>query len=379
VDVLALQFGKYLKGNKVETLRRTLIALSLVLLAFRTIAADAPCDDPCGKPTSWFDFNVFTLKVTQPNSKGYGLWHGQWDKDSMDIQIEAETSDGSASKTRSILMISGRVMAVKGEVGERGYEMDALDGAVLQQQLVLRLLGAALPDGAKDFKGSREIDYSREKTGIQFATPSAEGFIAPPWRVKGTVKLVAPDVVEYDLALTSGVKGKPIGQGGIYASNFSGRLSKSSSAKLDDSMSLEGWTIFGVGVQTKKTGDGTIYDYTSAPAAEVYKTIADIRRKVAADNYPGERDANKDFTGFWKSKCEDAFGLQIKASGADGKYSIVFCGPGGCGNPDGGRKTFITGDKNFEVVSEDEFFEINRSGEKQRSVRCTKDPHPILK
>jgi hypothetical protein len=362
-----------------ETSRRILIALSVVLVVSRAIAADAPCDDPCGKPTSWFDFNVFTLKVTFPNSKAYGLWHGQWDKVSMDIQIEAETSDGTAPKTGKILMISGRVMAVKGEVGEPGYEMDALDGAVLQQQLVLRLLGAALPDGVKGVKGSRKIDYSKQKTGIQFATPSAQGFITPPWRVKGTVTLVARDVVEYDLALTSGVRGKPVQQGGIYAANFSGRLSKSSSAKLDDSMSLQSWTLFGVGVQTKKAGDATIYDYTSAPSAEMYQTIADIRKQVAADNYPGERDVNKDFTGFWKSKCEDAFGLQIKPYGADGKYAIVFCGPGGCGNPDEARKTFITGDRNFEVVSEDELIEIYRSGEKQRSVRCTKDPHPVLK
>ena len=186
-----------------ETLRRIIMVLSLVLVVTRAIAADAPCDDPCGKPTSWLDFNVFMLKVTLPNSKAYGLWHGQWDKDSMDITIEAETSDGGASKKGKILMIAGRVMAVKGAVGEPGYEMDALDAAVLQQQLALRLLGAVLPNGASDLKGSRKIDYSNQNTGIQFATPSARGFIAPPWRVKGTVKVVARDVVEYQLALTS--------------------------------------------------------------------------------------------------------------------------------------------------------------------------------
>lgn len=362
-----------------KTLRRIFIALSLVLVPFSTIAADAPCDTPCAKPTSWFDFNVFQIKVSMPNSKWYGMWHGRWDKNSMDIQIDAETFDGRVIKTGKILMISGRVMAVKGEVAEPGYEIDALDGAILQQQLVLRLLGAALPDGAKGLKGSRKIDYSKQKTGIQFATPSAQGFIAPPWRVKGTVKLVAHDVVDYELALTSGIKGRPIQQGGLYASNFSGRLSKSSSAKLDDSMPLDGWTLLGVGVQTKKTGDSTIYDYSATPTTEIYKTIADIRKQVAEDNHPGERDASKDFTGFWKSKCEDAFGLQIKHYGTDGKYSVVFCGPGGCGDTEESRKTFITGDKNFEVVGENELIEIYQSGEKQRSVRCSKDPNLELK
>lgn len=356
-----------------------LMALSIVFVTLNAFAADAPCDNPCRKPTTWFNFNSFTLKNTFPKSKTYGLWQGQWDNISKDLAIDAETSDGTTTRTGRILMISGRVMAVKGTVSEPGYEMDALDGAVLSQQLVLQLLGAALPNGTDGIKGSQKIDYSDQKTGIQFATPSAEGYIAPPWRVKGSVRLVASDVVEYELSLTSGVKGKPINQGGRYASNFSGRLSKTLSAKLDDSMSLDGWTLFGVGVQTKKTGDSTIYDYTAAPSPESYKTIADIRKKLAADDYPGKRDASKDFTGFWKSKCEDAFGLQIMHYGTDGMYSIVFCGPGGCGNIDEGRKTFITGDKNFEVVSEDELIEINRAGEKERDIRCTKDPHPVLK
>jgi hypothetical protein len=144
-------------------------------------------------------------------------------------------------------------------------------------------------------------------------------------------------------------------------------------------MSLASWTLFGVGVQTKKTGDGTIYDYTAAPFTDLYETVSDIRKQVMAEDHPGERDVTKDFTGFWKSKCEDAFGLQIKPYGPDGKYSIVFCGPGGCGSPDEGRKTFITGDKHFELASENELIEIYRSGEKRRHVRCTRDPNPVLK
>lgn len=362
-----------------EKSRSTLIALCLVSVALRGIAADSPCNDPCRTPTSWFDFNQFVLKVTSPDSKGYGLWHGQWDVNSNDMQIDSEMNYGNKPKIGKILMISGRVMAVKGEVGKPGFEMDALDSAVMQQQLVLRLLGAALPNGTKKLTGTHKIDFADTKTGIQFATPSAQGFISPPWIVKGTVKLVTHDVVDYDLALSSGLKGQSTLQDTRYSANFSGRLSKSSKAKLDDAMRLDSWTILGVGVQSKKTKDGTTYDYTSAPSATVYKTVSDIRKKLENDNYPGAHDATKNFTGFWKSKCEDAFGLQIKPYGTDGKYSIVFCGPGGCGNVDEGRKTFITGDKNFEVVSEDEIFEIDSSGKKDRNLRCTKEPNPILK
>lgn len=373
------EMGIVFERKFVSFFQRVILVLSLILSSISARAADAPCDDPCGKPTAWNDFNVFTLKASLPNAKGYASWQGKWDKESSDISIAAENSNGSITKSGKILMISGRVLAVQGQVADSGYEMDALDAPVLQLQLVLRLLGAALPDGTNGIKGSRQIDYSQQKTGIQFATQSAEGFIAPPWRVKGRVTLLAPDDVRYDLALTSGLNGKPMQKGGPYAQNFVGRLSKTSGAKLDDSMSLNGWTLFGVGVQKKQTSKGTTFDYNAAPSEVTYKTIADVRKHLAAENDPGKPDATKDFTGFWKTKCENAFGLQIKHIGDEGMYSIVFCGPGGCGDPDQGRKTFITGDKKFEIVSEDELFEIDRSGGRERSVRCTKDPSPILK
>jgi hypothetical protein len=363
----------------VQTLQRSLMGFVLILIACPTISADAPCDTPCAKRTSWFDFNAFTLRVTLPNTSGYGQWRGQWDTDSFDISVDAETADGKTVNTGQIILIGGRVMATKGAVGKPGYEIDALDSAILQQQLVLRLLGYALPEGMKGLKGSRRIDYGKEKTGIQFATPSAHGFVTPPWRLRGMVKVIAPDVIEYKLDLTSGEKGKPVQQGGLFAPHFSGRLSKTSNAKIADSMSLDGWNILSVGPQVKKTTDGTIYDYSAVPSAERFNTIAEVRRQLAAENHPGERDTTQDFTGFWKSKCEDAFGLQIKPYGTDGMYSIAFCGPGGCDDPDTVRKTFITGDRHFEVISEDELIQIRPSGDRDRSVRCSKDPNLELK
>ncbi len=350
--------------------------------AFNSFAE--PGNNACGKPTPWSDFNVFTLKVTSPDVAGYySSWRGQFDKASNDMQIEGETSEGSATKTEKILVVGGRVLAMRGNLATPGYEIDALDGPVLQYQLLVRLLGAAVPDGAAGLKGVLTIDHSSEKTGIQYATPSAQGFIPPPWRAKGTVKVAAPDVIEYELALTAVVEGKRASEGGRKTINFSGRLWKLADARLDDSMALDGWTFFWIGPYTKKVHGGTIYDYGATPVPKVYKTVAriraDIRNKKEADNYPGYRDPSKDLTGFWKESCDETFGLQIVHYGLDGRYSIVFCGPGGCLDPSHARKTFITGDKeHFEVVSEDDLIRINRDGSKTAYHRCTKDPHPVL-
>ena len=312
------------------------LVLCLSLGSVCSAGEDEACGDPCGKPTSWNDFNVVELKMSVPSSPGYAIWNSQFDKETHDIQVDVETSDGKETKKGKIVMVGGRVMATKGPITEPAYEIDALDSAILEQILVIRLLGASMPDGPK-VKGNQRIGFSDTKTGIQFATPSAQGFIAPPWNVKGKVRVLVGDVVEYSLALTSGTKGKPADQGGEYSANFTGKLSKKATAKISDETSLDGWNLYGVGVQIRKEGNATAYDYGAAPATTAYKTVADIRKKLAEDDYPGEPDSSKNFTGFWKEKCEDPFGLQIMHYGTDGKYSIIFCGPGGCGKQENKR------------------------------------------
>jgi hypothetical protein len=197
--------------------------------------------------------------------------------------------------------------------------------------------------------------------------------------VKGDVRVFAGDGVEYSLALTSGTKGKPADQGGEYSAIFVGRLSKKETAKINDAMSLDGWNLYGVGVQTRKEGSSTAYDYGAAPATTIYKTVSDIRKKLANDDFPGEPDSSKNFTGFWKEKCEESFGLQIMPYGTDGKYSVIFCGPGGCGKQGAdGRITYISKDRNYEVISENEI-KIRRSDGWDTYNRCTKETNPVLK
>lgn len=356
----------------------TAFLTSLICVIACSASAQDTCGDPCGKPTPWSEFNKFEIKVTSPKEPVYSSWKGTFDKESLDIQIDVEVWDGKETIKGQVFMVGGRVLATRGPVTEPGYEIDALDAPLLEQELVFRLLGAALPNGTEEIKGMHKIDYKSERTGIQFATPSAQGFISAPWHVIGDINVVAQNVVEYQLSLTAAGTGDAVASNGKYTANFSGRLSRVVHAQIDDSMPLAGWNVFGVGVQTRKEGSGTTYDYGAAPTSTQYRTVADIRKKLAEDDYPGEPDNSKNFTGFWKEDCEQAFGLQIMHHGPDGKYSIVFCGPGGCGNPDEGEITFITKDPTFQVVSESEIKERSANGW-DTYHRCTTDTHPVLK
>ncbi|MGC2196298.1 MAG: hypothetical protein WA628_16625 [Terriglobales bacterium] len=357
-----------------------LVLLFLICLcheSLRAVSEKEDCDDPCAKPTVWNEFNVVDLKMTVPGQTGYQAWQARFDKESNDIQIEVESTVGEKEVKGRIILVGGRVLGIQGPIAEAGYEIDALDAPVLYMRLVVRLLGEVFPSGPAEITGRRQIAYENEKTGIKFATPSAEGFIEAPWSLKGEINVVASNDVQYDLALTAvgPVSDKSKG----YAAHFEGRLSKIATAKLNDGMPLEGWNLNGVGVQARKSPSGSSFDYGAAPVTSPYKLVADIRKKLAADDYAGEPDPSKNFTGFWKENCGQAFGLQIMPYGKDGKYSITFCGPGGCGKVgEEGKNTFITKDPDYVVISESELKIKNALDEWDTYYRCTTDIHPKL-
>ena len=348
--------------------------LSLPLLG------EAACDkDPeCGDPTAWSSFTRVVLKQTSSGTSEMMEWRASFDHETNDMLIETETRGSKISTIGSIGLVGGQVMLSKGLKLEPGYEIDALDAPVLSIKLVMIVLGRVFPKGPAEVSGLREIDRT-DKTGIKFATPGASGYIPAPWRLKGKVRKLTGGTVTYDLALTLPAEQKGKKSSTTYSIRMTGELGMRTHAVFRDSDLLEGWTTYGIGPIQIKQEASTVLDYGATPNnGTSYKTIGDIRAFIAAENHPGFKDSTKDFTGFWKEKCDQAFGLQIMHQGNEGKYSIVFCGPGGCGNPSESRLTFITGDKRYQVVSEDELVEIGQSGKRETYHRCTRETHPVL-
>lgn len=88
--------------------------------------------------------------------------------------------------------------------------------------------------------------------------------------------------------------------------------------------------------------------------------------------------AQETYTGFWKSNCRDAFGLQIMPVNAE-EYSVSFCGPGGCFEPGTYRpNTTLLNDPNYKIINSKEIHVLGRDG---WSVyfKCTTDTHPELR
>lgn len=347
----------------------TILCAGAALTVTSTLVfGDCGKDPECDELTAWSEFSAITLTLSQPGSPGTATWKGAFDHKTGDFAIDIDARYPGQDMKGTAGMVGGRVMLSKGLKLERGYEIDAIDGPVLSMRLAMIVLGRVYPQGPASLSGRVPIDYTG-KVGIKYATPSASGYVAAPWRLVGNVERRGSGALAFDMLLTmpagAEARSKEIGW------KMTGEFSTRTRPVFDDRASLEGWTLYGVGPQVEERGGSTTYDYGAKPTQDSrFKTIADIRAHIAEENHPGTRDPSKNFTGFWKEKCDQAWGLQVKPYGDDGKYSVVFCGPGGCGDPSESRLTFITGDKRYEVVSEDEIFQVDRSGKKERLLRC---------
>lgn len=351
-----------------------LALLAVPILAAASCNKDPECDDISG----WVAFTRISLTQSASGSDGTIKWVGSFDPKTLDASISIATHGSREQMAGTVALVGGQVMLTKGLKLRPGYEIDALDAPVLSMKLVLILMQRMFPKGPDEVVGPTKIDRVG-RVGIKYATPSASGYIPAPWHIKGKLTRLADGTLPFDFALTFAFQGQDKQRSSITI-GMKGELAMLRRPVFRNSDSLHGWTTYGLGPQETKQGGSTTYDYGAKPQhARRFRTIGDIRAFIASENDPGVRDSTKDFTGFWKEKCNEAFGLQIKHYGDDGKYSIVFCGPGGCGDPSQSRLTFITGDKRYEVVSEEELIEIGRSGNRETYYRCTKDTNPVLK
>jgi hypothetical protein len=307
--------------------------------------------------------------MTQLGSPGVMSSYLQTSRLNNDLRVDLDITASEQPQRGTILMVGGRVFVSKGVKLEPGAEIDALDGPVLYTILTTKVLGRALPAGPGKTLGSQKFAHRDEKAGIQFATPSAEGFIPPPWSVSGTIEPKADGSVAFDFVLKWTAADDTKAPHPL-ETRLSGSFEHGKDFRLDDGMALQGWTVLGVGPIMETTSSGTRIDYGTKPATGSPRTIGDIRRQLAIEDSPGKPDLSRNFAGFWKGKCSDTFGLRIKAVDQPGMYTVTFCGPGGCGNDEEERKTFITGDKHYKVLSDGEL-QVGPNGRASTYKKCS--------
>jgi len=345
------------------------VAAALALAAMTAQLAEAP--GPV-EAHSWDRLNVFTLKMTGPGPLDEVTWRGAASLTSGDIRIDVEQSTDGKKQKGTMMVVAGRVLAVRGLELPEGAEIDSLDAAALSLRMVTASLARALPAGPDAVKERTKVDYLETNSALQAGTQSAGASIPPPWSLKGFVEPQRAGAINFELDLTAGT---PIKPETYYIIRYSGSLATSPSAPgIVDSTSLRGWTVYSLGPRSRKQGSSTIMDYGASKNARSPRTVGQLRAASKEEDKPaGKPDATRDFTGFWKERCEQNFGVRIQRSAPGAPYSISFCGPGGCDESGNGRMTYINGDRRFQVVGTDEIKE--RLGDEWTTYRrCSREP-----
>jgi hypothetical protein len=160
-----------------------------------------------------------------------------------DARIAVELRDAGAPLKGTILLVAGRWMLTQGFAAAPAREVDTLDVATLNSQLVIVLLTAVLPKGPPAAGAPQHVRFAEKNNPIRIETPTKSAEYRAPWTVVGSVSVPAANApVNYQLSFTYSDEGI------ARTLDFAGTVATvSSPLELPDSMKLAGWKIRRIG------------------------------------------------------------------------------------------------------------------------------------
>lgn len=191
-----------------------------------------------------------------------------------DVRITIDLRDGKSRTKGTILLISGRWMMTRGLKFYPGMEIDLLDQAALNSQLVVSLLRAALPNGPPGAGEPKTVSFTEVNKPISVSTTSASGEYGAPWSVNGTIGVPAAGALaKYSLKFTYS------GETGKVTMLITGEVgSPKLPLTIPDSMSLVGWKIHKLGPTQAQGPNSAQLDYGAQPSTQNDATVGSLRQ-----------------------------------------------------------------------------------------------------
>jgi hypothetical protein len=186
--------------------------------------------------------------------------------------LEHGTAHGKKMVDGSLMQI-GNWLLIKNLPLEKGYEMDELEGEVIELRMLLAILQRVAPAGPTSIRSISPVDKSgTAEIPLDEAYPS-EGGVPAPWVLAGTLGTKGDGIIEFDLNLNAG-KGED-----RMVAQLKGTWQKDGSAPtIADDVSLAGWQVFSLGPRREKRGNGEIFDYGARQSQTTPKTVGDLRK-----------------------------------------------------------------------------------------------------
>lgn len=191
-----------------------------------------------------------------------------------DARIRIDLDDGRERTQGTIVVLAGRWMLTQGFTPPPGAEIDAMDTAALNSQLVMTLLQATVPTGPPSPGAPQRVSFAERSRPITLSTATASAEYGAPWSVEGTVTVPSADAAaNYQLAFTFSART------GTIATHLSGTVANQKATMvLPDSMRLTGWTVYKIGPYRRQLSDGTRIDYGARRANPKARTLGELRK-----------------------------------------------------------------------------------------------------
>lgn len=187
-----------------------------------------------------------------------------------DLRITMDTVEKGKKQIGQLMVINGRCpwMLAKNVPLEKGYEIDALDGAVLNLKLVFQLLRAAAPGGPDTVKEKATFDVKEDTRSIEVSTASASGGLEAPWTLHAVIEPIAPGQWSFDLFAKHD---ENIHMNGTWER-------EATPLTFGDDMPLDGWQILQIGPYKTTDGNGTVLDYGAQVSTKRARTLGELRK-----------------------------------------------------------------------------------------------------
>ncbi len=187
-----------------------------------------------------------------------------------DLKITMVTEEKGKKQIGELMVINGQSqwMLAKNVPMEKGYEIDALDGVVLNLKLVLELLRAAAPGGPTGIMQKTTFDVKEDSRPIAVNTASASGGLEAPWTLHAVIEPTSADQWSFEVLAKHG---RTIHMSGTWQK-------EAAPPTFGDNLSLYGWQILSIGPIKTTDGSSTILDYGAQISQKHPKTLGELRK-----------------------------------------------------------------------------------------------------
>ena len=233
-----------------------------LLLGVVLIGSAAPAAPGAEGAAAWTPNDI---SVSQTEAVRAGVANTRFEvAPSGDARIAVDLREGASHIKGTILLIAGRWMLTQGFATAAGKEIDALDVATLNSQLVIVLLTAVLPSGPPAAGAPQHVRFAEKNQPIRMETASKSADYHAPWTVSGSVTMPAAAApVSYQLSFTYSQEGV------ARTLDFAGTVATvRAPLELPDAMKLAGWKVRRLGADSGGT-------HSALPTAA---TLGELRR-----------------------------------------------------------------------------------------------------